>query len=206
MANRKFSTIPSFRDLESMSFSELKKEFTALRDIFQKRVKRMAGAGIKKAEPYINGPAAIPTLSGLKEKPYIRNADPSVFQAAVLRETENLVNLLGPGIGVTETGSFSISGLRKARTHEESFVAKSLQKAGYGHISKSTIRNFGRFMDAMREEYGKKNPQSEEQAEFFESLKYNAKRKATKSLMDAWKEFAKNGYKPNESNADLFRT
>ena len=57
----------------------------------------------------------------------------------------------------------------------------------------------------MRNRYGSKNPVSEEQAEFFDSLKYNTKRKSTQTLVDLWEDYVNNDYAPDESNIDLFR-
>lgn len=202
---RNFSVIPSFNEVSKMSYGELRKEFTTLRDIFQKRIKRLAAAGDKRASAFLNGPAAIPTLKELAAKPYMKNASPGMMHEAVLRETEQLINLVGPTSGTVARGATSIIGLRKQRKERDNALVKKLRESGYEHISKSTIKKFGQFMEEMRNRYGSKNPVSEEQAEFFDSLKYNTKRKSTQTLVDLWEDYVNNDYAPDESNIDLFR-
>lgn len=202
---RNFSVIPSFSDVSKMSYGELRKEFTTLRDIFQKRIKRLAATGNKQANAMLKGPAAIPTLKELANKPYMKNATPSMLHDAVLRETEQLINLIGPTSGTVAAGVPSIIGLRKQRKERDNAMVEKLREAGYEHISKTNLKKFGQFMDEMRSRYGAKNPVSEEQAEFFDSLKYNTKRKSTQTLVDLWEDYVNNDYAPDESNVDLFR-
>ena len=203
---RNFSVIPSFSDVSSMSYAELRKEYTTLRDIFQKRIKRLAATGHKTAVAMTTGPAKIPTLKELAAKPYMINASPGMMHEAVLRETEQLINLLGPTSGTVGSGSLSIIGLRKQRRERDSAIVEKLRESGYEHISKSNLKKFAQFMEEMRSRYGNKNPVSEEQAEFFDSLKYNTKKKSTQTIVDLWEDYVNNDYAPDESNIDLFRT
>lgn len=202
---RNFSVIPSFSDVQNMSYTELRKEFTTLRDIFQKRVKRLAATGNKQAIAMTTGPAGIPTLKELTNKPYMKNASPGMMHEAVLRETEQLINLLGPTSGTVGSGAISIIGLRKQRRARDTAIINKLKESGYEHISRSNLKKFTDFMDEMRKRYGDKNPVSEEQAEFFDSLKYNTKRKSTQDIVDLWEDYLNNGYAPDDSNVDLFR-
>ena len=108
----------------------------------------------------------------------------------------------------TSSGLFipSVSYQRQVRKERDEAMVNALHNAGYEHIQKSTLKNFGRFMDAMREKYGKKLKQSIIIAEFFDNLKYNVKKKATADLVSLWQEFEENGYKPDSDNVNLFAT
>lgn len=204
---RRFTTRKTFSEIGMMSMPELRKEYTTLRDIFQKRVRRMYDAGIPEAKDYMRGGEMyVPKLSERSTlRPFLR--DPGVDQRAALVYE---VQLLNQKVGVREqglpaAGTFSITGKKREMLNVDNKILKTLHESGYEHISKSTLKKFGRFMDAMREQYGRKLPNSAEMAEFFETLKYNTKRRSTSFVVDLWKDFEKNGYEPDYGNRDLFR-
>lgn len=204
---RKFSTRKTFSEISMMSMPELRKEYTVLRDIFQKRVRRMYNAGIQEAKDYMRGGEMyVPKLS---ERPLLRPflQLPGVDQrAALVYEVQLLNKLVGSRErGLPAAGTFSITGKKREAVNVNDKILKTLHESGYEHITKSTLKKFGRFMDAMRQQYGRKLPNSAEMAEFFETLKYNTKRKSTSFLVDLWKDFEKNGYEPDYGNRDLFR-
>ena len=202
---RKFTQRKSFSELARLSYPELRKEYTTLRDIFQKRIGRLAKAGSVKAQPYITGGyAAFPTLKQLAKARGMQ--DQNILQAALLREVESLTNLLGQRTrtNAIEPRTLSLIGLRKQKKLQNTKILESLHEAGYENISQSTLKNFGNFMDRMREQYGRKLPNSEEMVEFFDSLKYNTKRRSTDFIVNLWQEFESNGYEPNYGNQSLF--
>lgn len=183
-----------------MNEKELRKEYTRLRDIFQKRVKRASSAGYKQAQPYLKGNFAyVPTLKERKDLPYLKGASPEVLLRDLQFRVKELTRLVGEKV-------VSISGYRKKISERDKAVLTALRNAGYEHITKSTLGKFGNFMDAMRDKYGKKLPNSEEMVEFFDNLKYNTKRKSTEDLVKLWEDFEKNGYEPDNGNQDLFAT
>ena len=203
---RRFTERKSFSEIEKMSISELRKEYTTLRDIFQKRVKRLYKAGDPRASAYMpGGELEIYKLSERPQKrPYLQN--PEVDQRAALAyEVKLLTDLIGGRErGLPSAGTFSLTGFARQRRERDLGIVSALHEAGYEHISKTTLRGFGRFMDKMREKYGKKLPNSEEMAEFFDSLKYNTKRRSTQFIVDLWEDFERNGYKPDYGSVDLF--
>lgn len=205
---RKFTQRKSFTSINAMTEAQLRKEFTTMRDIFQKRVKRLAASGSKKAEPFLpGGYREIPTLKQMYGSDYSKGLTAAQRVEMLRTEVKDLANLLGRREQGRIVGTeFSISALMLKRKAYDEQIVNSLHNAGYEHISKSTLRNFGKFMDAMRTQYGKKLPNSEEMAEFFDSLKYNTKKRSTQFIVDLWTEFEKNGYEPDHGNQDFFAT
>lgn len=176
------------------------KEYTKYRDIFQKRVKRASAKGYKQAQPYLKGESEYQLkISEIKELPYIKQNSQEVYYRDLQRRLKELKQLVF-------SGTASISREIKRVSERDKKVLSALHSAGYEHITKSTLSQFGRFMDQMRELYGKKLPASEEMVEFFDSLKYNTKRQSTRFLVDLWKEYEKNGYDPDDRSIDLFAT
>ena len=183
-----------------MNEKELRKEYTRLRDIFQKRVKRAVKAGYKEANPYLKGNFAyVPTLKERKDLPYLKGASPEVL----LRDLQFRVNEL---TRLVKENVASIRARRIELSERDTAVLKALTNAGYKHITRSTLIKFGKFMDVMRIQYGKKLPNSETMVEFFDKLKYNTKRKSTLALVELWEDYKKNGYEPDDGNQDLFAT
>ena len=205
MAGRKYTSRKTFSELESLSYADLRKEYTIMRDIFQKRIKRMTAAGIKSAEPYSDGGyAEIPTLANLAARRGLQSNDPSVMRGAVLMEAKELTNLLGKREGGRITaGTLSIQGQEK-KWIEAAKIVEGLKAGGKEHISRSQLRKFGRFMDEMRSRYGEKNPGSERQAQWFDSLKYNTKRMRLDKLQDMWERYEQNGYQIPDGDIDLY--
>ena len=205
---RNFSQRLSFEELGQLSFGALRKAYTTMRDIFQKRIKRLSAAGNSRAEPYLpGGYNFFPTLKEFSKIRGLQGADEETMRRALLVEAQDLTNLLGvrTARGVISDEALALSVLTRKRKTVNNRVLESLHAAGYEHISASTLQAFGRFMDQMRSMYGRKLPNSEEMAEFFDNLKYNTKRRSTQFIVDLWREFEKNGYKSDDGNQDLFR-
>lgn len=178
----------------------LRREYTRLRDIFQKRIKRGAEHGLKSSQLYLKGQYGyIPTLKEREQIPYLKGQNSEVMKRDLQFRVKELERLVSEGVG-------SISRSLRLTRERDKTVLTALSNAGYEHITKSTLKNFGKFMDAMREQYGKKLPNSEEMAEFFDSLKYNTKRKSTAFLVNLWEEYQKNGMEPDYGSQDLFST
>ena len=176
----------------------IRKEYTKLRGIFQKRIKRAVKQGLKEAKLYDKGEYGyVPKLAELPELPYLQGQNKDVLFRDLQFRLQELKRLVGEGIGSLSRSSL----LTKER---DAAVLKALSNAGYSHITRSTLKNFGRFMDAMREQYGKKLPNSDEMVEFFDRLKYNTKRKSTAFLIQIWEEYSENGMEPDYGSQDLF--
>lgn len=176
----------------------IRKEYIRLRDIFQKRIKRASKQGLKEAKLYEKGKYGyIPTLKERLDLPYLQGQDKEVLDRDLEFRVAELTRLVNEGIG-------SLSRSAELTMERDKAVLKALSNAGYDRITRSTLKNFGRFMDAMRQQYGKKLRNSEEMVEFFDSLKYNVKRKSTAFLLELWKEYCANGMEPDYGNQDLF--
>lgn len=183
-----------------MDNKEMRKEYTKLRDIFQKRVKRAAAQGYRQAAPYLKGNYGyIPTLKEQAQLPYLKNVGPEVKNRDLEFRLNELRRLVSEGVS-------SIRRQVQLSRERDTAVIQALRNAGYEHITQSTLKSFGRFMDQMREQYGKRLPNSEEMAEFFDSLKYNTKRKSTSYLVQLWEDYKNNDYEPDNGNVDLFAT
>ena len=210
---RKFMRRLSYSEIEKASTKELRSYYSDLRDIFKKQITRLAQRSPEQARKYQpGGPLYFGTLAERKKLKYLQGQSPEVLRRDLERATKELSELIiqrdKSGKIKTDTG-YNVPSIafRKAQQKErDTAMIKALHNAGYEHISKSTLRNFGRFMDQMRMQYGKKLPNSTLLVEFFDSLKYNTKRKATQDIVDLWQEFEKNGYEPNDENEDLFST
>ncbi len=178
----------------------IRKEYTRLRDIFQKRIKRALKHGLKEAKLYEKGQYGyIPTLKERLDLPYLRGQNKEVLFRDLEFRVEELTRLVNEGIG-------SLSRSAELTRERDKAVLKALSNAGYSHITISTLKHFGRFMDAMRKQYGKKIRNSEEMVEFFDSLKYNTKRKSTAFLVQLWEDYIKNGIEPDYGGQDLFNS
>lgn len=207
MARKKPSrktTLPTFSKIDTMSYAEARATYSNLRTIFNKRVKRAVKYGVEAAEEYSEGGAFF--FPKLKDR-FISRGERGLSQddqkLALQYNIKELVNLLKGGYAAEPISITQVK--QREREQMEQMIGK-LHYAGYEHIQKSTLKNFGRFMDKMRQQYGWRLPQSEEMAEFFESLKYNTKRRSTQFIVDLWREFEKNGYQPDYGNQDLFAT
>ena len=106
---------------------EIRKEYTRLRDILQKRIKTIqksefAGQGIAGQFPQ-----GLPKLAEIRP--------------------EDLPYLLQQAATAINSSSGSLKGLR----HRRSETIKSLQERGYTNIDESNISSFARFMEESRE-------------------------------------------------------
>lgn len=205
---RKFTQRLSFDELGQLSFAALRKEYTKMRDIFQKRIKRLSAAGSSRAEPYLPGSYNyFPTLKEFSKIRGLQGADEETMRRALLVEAQDLTNLIGTRTarGTISEDALALSSLKRKQKTVKNRTLQVLHNAGYEHIAATTLKAFGRFMDRMRAMYGRKLPNSEEMAEFFDNLKYNTKRRSTQFIVDLWREFEKNGYQSDDGNQDLFR-
>lgn len=210
---RKFLPRLSYSEIEKASTKELRAYYSNLRDIFRKQIIRFAKKYPEQARKYQpGGYLYFGTLEERKQLKYLRGQPPEVLRRDLERAIKELSGLIiqrdKSGAINTDTG-YSVPSIefKKAKQKKrDAFVIKSLHNAGYKHISKSTLKNFGRFMDQMREQYGKKLPNSDLMVEFFDSLRYDVKRISTSFLVDLWKDFEKNDYKPDVTNESLFST
>lgn len=195
--------------IEKLTDKELRKYYSSLRDIFQKQVKRLEKVNPKKAKPYIPGGISyFGTIAEQKEKA----STAEELRKQLIKSAQALEGLT---ISRTKTGkiitdtAYSVPSLafKKAKISDTNkAILKALKSHGWEHISASSLKNFGRFMDSMRKQYGKKLPDSIIIAEFFDSLKYDTKHKSTDFLMKLWEEFKNNGYNPTDETVDLFAT
>lgn len=148
-------------DTSAASLSDLRSAYTALRDVMQKRVRRLAeGTEAQQAyvRPYLpGGSKELKTLGQLKELP---RQDWTPEQ--VRREMEMRVKELQI---LEQSPRSSLSGWQKI----EKRTIESLHKAGFKNINSKNIKKFGNFMEKMRGMFGTKFFPSDEVAELFET-------------------------------------
>ena len=202
----------SYSELEHLSSKELRSYYSNLRDIFQKQIKRYAVKYPEQAAKYQKGGFLYyPTIAERKKLPYLKNQSEEVQRRDLIRASKELSQLTlqrQNGKILTDV-LYNVPSVafRKAKAKErDSAIVNTLHEHGYEHISKSTLKNFGKFMDEMRSQYGKKLPNSTLMAEFFDNLKYNTKRKSTSFVVELWEDYKNNGYQPSYGSEDLFAT
>lgn len=198
---RNYARIPDISDISQMTTKQLRESYTQMRDIFQKRVKRMSvsEAGAKSAKAYMKGDTGyIPTL---KERT-MRPTYSSLSEAEKRRALEHEVKILADKVrasGQLVKGQVSL----RAINARNAKISGTLKAHGFD-ISKSDVPKFGDFMDILRDLYGKKLPESVEAAEFFSHLKYDTRQNTLSSIVQMWKEYVANGYSLPETIIDLF--
>lgn len=204
----------SFSEIEKLPERELRSYYTNVRDIFRKQIQRLKKTNPQKAEIY-SEEKFYPKLSDRRTNPpeYLKGASAEVFHRDLIRLAQTLTDLIprrdpsGKMI-VSELGynlpSKEYERERKKLINEK--IVKSLKESGFEHIPKSQLKKFGRFMDAMRKQYGKKIPDSDTMAEFFNNLTYSTKKKSLKTIVDLWEEYKNNGYQQPNGSEDLFST
>lgn len=107
---------------------EVRKEYTRLRDISQKRLKRLAAAGYTDTEAYKKNVKHYPKLANIKSK----------------SELAQRLSDLSRFVGSTQS---TVRGLKE----REKKVLKTLKKNGYKYINESNLSDFGEFMEYYRD-------------------------------------------------------
>ena len=109
---------------------EVRKEYTRLRDISQKRLKRLAAAGYTETDVYKKNVTHYPKLKDIKTK----------------SELSQRLSDLSRFVGSSQS---TVKGLKE----REDKVLKTLRKNGYayGYINESNLRDFGEFMEYYRD-------------------------------------------------------
>ena len=199
-----------FSEIQSWGLKQTTTYYSNLRDIFQKQIYRFSTKYPEMASIYQKGGYAFQPLVKDIQKQFSGYGAEAVRREMQFRIMD-MLNWTSPveveGYKRPALKSYARDRRVKEKALESALKSiQTLRGRGYEHIKKSTIKKFGQFLDQMRLQYGKKLKNSEEMVEFFDSLKYNTKRKSTQFIVDLWKEFEKNGYEADESNYDLFST
>lgn len=107
---------------------EVRKEYTRLRDISQKRLKRLAAAGYTETDVYKKNVSHYLKLKDIKTKSELaqRLSDLSRFVAS---------------------SQSTVKGLKE----REQKVLKTLRKSGYKYVNESNLSDFGEFMEYYRD-------------------------------------------------------
>ena len=148
-------------DTSTASISDLRKAYTAFRDVMEKRVKRLA-AGTESQQAY-----ASPCLKGgSKELLKLEQLDQLPREGwspeQIRREMEFRVKELQL---LESSERLSLAGW----TRIEKRTLESLHRAGYKNITKKNLKQFGIFMERMRALFGNKIFPSDEVAELFDT-------------------------------------
>ena len=108
---------------------EVRKEYTRLRDISQKRLKRLSAAGYSNTEVYQRNVHHYPKLKDIKTK----------------SELAQRLSDLSRFVGSTQS---TVKGL-KAR---EQKALETLRESGYTFVNESNLKDFGDFMEQYRDQ------------------------------------------------------
>lgn len=206
---RKYLEKIGYYGIEKLSDKELRKYYSSLRDIFQKQTKRLEKVNPKQAKPY--RPGGISYFGTIAEqKKQVSNKEE--LRRQLIKSAQALEGLTitrtTTGKIVTDT-TYNVPSLayKKAKkAKKDQAIVASLLNAGFTHITKDVLENFGAFMDEMREQYGKKLPDSIIMAEFYDNLTKDAKKKDANQLREIYNIWKENKYKPNKQIVKLFMT
>ena len=163
-------TLKGARSLDTVgaSMQDLRAAYTALRDVMQKRISRLAkGTEAQQAytRPYLpGGSKELKTLGQLKEMPR-QGWTPEKLR----REMEMRVKELQI---LEQSPRASLAGWKQL----EKRTIDSLHKAGFHNINRKNIKHFGNFMEKMRGMFGTKFFPSDEVAELFETATDESKK------------------------------
>lgn len=140
---------------------DLRSAYTALRDVMQKRVSRLAeGTEAQQAyvRPYLpGGSKELKTLGQLKELPRQGWTPEQIRREMEMRVKELQI--------LEQSPRASLAGWKQI----EKRTIESLHKAGFKNINKKNIKQFGNFMEKMRGMFGTKFFPSDEVAELFDT-------------------------------------
>lgn len=107
---------------------EVRKEYTRLRDISQKRLKRLAAAGYTNTEVYQRNYRHYPKLKDIKSK------------SELAQRLSDLSRFVG-------SSQSTVKGIKE----REQKVLKTLKKSGYKYVNESNLSDFGEFMEYYRD-------------------------------------------------------
>ena len=107
---------------------QVRKEYTRLRDISQKRLKRLSAAGYENTDVYQKNVKHYPKLKDIKSK------------SELAQRLSDLSRFVG-------SSQSTVSGLKE----REKKVLKTLKKSGYKYINESNLSDFGDFMEYYRD-------------------------------------------------------
>ena len=108
---------------------QVRKEYTRLRDISQKRLKRLAAVGYTNTEVYQRNVKHYPKLKDIKSK------------SELAQRLSDLSRFVG-------SSQSTVKGI-KAR---EQKTLQSLKESGYGFVNESNLKDFGDFMEQYRDQ------------------------------------------------------
>ena len=117
--------------------SEMRKQYTRLRDLEVKRIQRAQQAG------YLSKGVSIPTIKEIRAAA----ATPDAFKAALASEYSRLSKLV-------ESDSMRVGALRE----ESSKRVETFQKLGYDFVTEENELQFGNFMGYMIDKYSTETP------------------------------------------------
>lgn len=161
MAKRMTLSVARSLDASTASIGDLRKAYTALRDVMQKRITRLAeGTEAQQAyaQPFLpGGSKELLTLKELSQLPR-----EGWTQDQIRREMEFRVKEMQL---LESSERLSMAGWKRI----EMRTLESLHKVGYTNINKKNIRQFGKFMEKMRSLFGNKFFPSDEVAERFDT-------------------------------------
>lgn len=148
-------------DFESFSYSQLRKAYSVYQQVLSKRIKRLSkGTTAQKrfVQPFISGSKQLRSLTELDKLPR-KGWDENALRREMLFRVKELQIL-------EQKERLSLSGWKRI----EKNVINILRESGYENISKKNIKQFGEYMEKMRELFKNKIFPSEEVAEAYNTV------------------------------------
>lgn len=145
---------------------DLRKEYSRLRQVANKRLSRMKGTEYEKSQTYIRNYGKYTTIAEIEAEAlkHAKNLSPEAAQkyvdSHIAKKTADLYRYL-----TSKTGT--IRGMQRA----ENDLIQAMRERGLTFINKGNIRQFGEYMEYLRAVHGSRMFDSERAVDLFQAAK-----------------------------------
>ena len=183
VTGRKISNFYTPMELESLDLSTVKKIYSELRPVVQKRLKRQEVSEYNKSSSYqfYSRPNVFKTIKQMEQS---SQELPEVYQQP---------NFLGQLYGaiIDAQKYLSRGGILYEKEQNEKLLATMREKGGaYAYLNEDNIKDFGRFMETLREKYDlkRKSLASDRVAQLYAIYEKTDKAKDIMDMFQSWLE------------------
>lgn len=146
----------------NVSREELRKEYSRLRQVANKRLERMEGTRFENSQTYIRNAGKYTTLAQI-EKEALANAKKLAPEAQQKYVDMHVAKKMADMYKFLTAKTGSIRGMQRV----ENEIIESLREKGLTFINKGNIQQFGEYMEFMRALHNGRQYDSERAAELF---------------------------------------
>lgn len=146
----------------NVSREDLRKEYSRLRQVANKRLDRMKGTKYDKSQTYLRNAGKYGTIASI-EKEALKHAKKLSPEAAQKYVDAHVAKKLADVYKFLTAKTGSIRGMQRV----ENEIIKTLNERGFNFINKKNIQQFGEYMEHLRILHNGKQFDSERAAELF---------------------------------------